>query len=170
MKKSITYLIVMILAVVLTAAKSKEQKPDSTATKQEAFKAAVLRVYDGDTVLVRYNGLECLIRLWGIDAPESKQTDGKEATKYLLSLIKSRTVKIVPVESGKYGRLVAKIYVKNKHVNLEMIKAGYAWWYKQYAPDAKDFEKAQEEAKAKKLGVWANDNPVNPSKWRYGRK
>lgn len=168
MLKISVFLFTAIWAVVLIAATPINQEKKLTQT-QKPFPAIVLRVYDGDTVLVRYNGLKWLIRLWGIDTPERKQTGGKKATKYLISLIRNKMVKVIPVKSGKYGRLIAKLYYRKVFVNLEMVKAGHAWWYKQYAPNAKEFEKVQKEAKAKKLGIWANDNPVNPSKWRHSR-
>ena len=168
MNKVIAFLFVLVLAAVLTAAKPNE--PNPTATKQKMFLAAVIRIYDGDTVLVRYNGLRCLVRLWGIDAPERKQSGGKESIKYLVSLIKNRTVKLVPVESGKYGRLIARIYKGKTFINLEMIKAGHAWWYKNYAPNAKELEKAQQNAKLHKCGFWQNPNPIEPRIWRQTKK
>lgn len=170
MNKMITYSLILILAVVLTAAKPNEQDLNSTVTMHKSFLAAIIKVYDGDTILVRYDGLKCLVRLWGIDAPEHKQTGGREATKHLISLIKNKTVKIVPVKSGKYGRLIAKVYVKDKFINLEMIKAGYAWWYKDYAPKAKKIEKAQQNAKLNKRGLWVEPNPIEPQIWRKKQK
>lgn len=165
MNKVIIYLLILILAVVLSAAKPSKQNLTHAST-QQPFNAAILKIYDGDTVLVRYNGLRCLVRLWGIDAPEHKQTGGREATKHLAFLLKNKKVKIVPVKIGKYGRLIAKVYYGKVFINLEMIKSGHAWWYKQYAPKAKEFKKAQQDAKLHKRGLWIKQNPIEPRIWR----
>lgn len=134
------------------------------------FAGFVCWIKDGDSVLIRSNGHKVEVRLWGVDAPEYKQQGGKEALRFLIKLIKGKNVKVVPVESGKYGRLIAKIYYGKKYVNLEIIKAGHGWWYKYYALKAKDFEQAQEEAKKAKRGLWAADNPINPREYRKRHK
>jgi hypothetical protein len=50
------------------------------------------------------------------------------------------------VDSDIYGRLVAQIYSGKKYINLEMLKAGHAWWYEKYAPDEKTFKESEKKA------------------------
>lgn len=165
MKKELTYLLVLVVGMFCYSGICVEE-PESNTSAAVPFRAALIYVYDGDTISVRSGGVTYLIRLWGIDAPESKQPDGKEATEYLKNLLKGGPLQIVPVDNGKYGRLVAKVYCGKIYINLQMIKAGHAWWYKQYASDAKDFEEAQRNAEQDKLGLWNSPDPINPGKWR----
>jgi len=55
----------------------------------------VLRVVDGDTFKVRYDGDVVGVRLWGIDAPERGDPGGSAATAALKKLIDAREVRLV---------------------------------------------------------------------------
>jgi micrococcal nuclease len=73
------------------------------------------------------------IRLWGIDAPEKTQDFGQKSKENLSNLVFSKEVKVDIKRKDRYGRHVGKIYLQNVYVNLEMVKAGFAWYFKQYA-------------------------------------
>ncbi len=47
------------------------------------------------------------------------------------------------------------------NVNLEMVKRDFAWAYKQYLkrPYASEYIEAENEARAKRLGLWQQANP-----------
>ena len=51
-----------------------------------------------------------------------------------------------------------------------MVEAGYAWWYEYYCGDNKTLERYQANARKKKIGLWADANPVNPYDWRKGKR
>ena len=167
-------LVVSIVALVVAnghrnAARAAEMRQIINSLKE--FDGVVSWVYDGDTVQIKSHGVKILARVWGIDTPEKKQPGGKDALWYLVRMAKGKKVRVVPVESGKYGRLIAKLYVKDKFVNLEMVKAGHAWWYKHFSPEWKAGEEAQAEARAAKRGIWgAETPPINPYKWRKTHK
>ncbi|MEE8369267.1 MAG: thermonuclease family protein, partial [Dehalococcoidia bacterium] len=38
-------------------------------------------------------------------------------------------------DTDRYGRLVARVYVGTNDVNLELVRAGFAWHYRQYSDD-----------------------------------
>ena len=49
--------------------------------------------------------------------------------------------------------------------------AGMAWWYRynaneQSPEDRGRYESAEDEARKRKLGLWADPNPINPYDWR----
>jgi len=59
----------------------------------------------------------------------------------------------------------------SRDVGLEQIRAGYAWWYRAYAKeqtpeDRERYEHAEQEAKARKVGLWRDPSPVPPWEWR----
>ncbi len=50
-------------------------------------------------------------------------------------------------------------------LNQELVKAGYAWWYRKYAPGNIVLEKLETEARDAKLGLWQDPTPVPP--WTF---
>lgn len=57
-------------------------------------------------------------------------------------------------------------------INLEMVRRGYAWAYKQYLrrPYASAYIEAEREARGKRLGLWRDDNPTPPWEFRHKKK
>ena len=129
----------------------------------EAKWANVDRVVDGDTVYTK-DGTK--IRLHGIDTPERDQPYGKQATRALDALIKTK-VFVEEKDTDRYGRLVGVLYTaEGLNVNLEMVCSGHAWWYERYAKLDSDLEDCQESAQGARLGLWADENPMAPWEWR----
>ena len=126
-------------------------------------------VSDGDTATVLVNGNQQVkVRFHGIDAPESKQDFGQRAKQKLSDLIFGKQVRVEILEKDRYGRSVSKVYVDDLYTNLEMVKSGLAWHYKQYAPRDTDLADAENAARAAKIGLWSHANPTPPWQWRKG--
>ncbi len=136
---------------------------------EETFKAKVIKVIDGDSLLVRRSDKsEVELRLQGIDAPEWKQMGGRQAMAAMTKLVAGKRVTVKLVERDQHGRGVAWVTLSNKTlVNREMVRLGWAWWYKQYAPDRKDLEKAEAGALKARRGLWALKERTPP--WLYRR-
>ncbi|MDD5597757.1 MAG: thermonuclease family protein [Victivallaceae bacterium] len=126
-----------------------------------------LWIVDGDTILLRRKNQLTTVRLWGIDAPEKKQPGGKAATSFLVRLIGRKRVKVVLHGYGKYGRVIGKVYYQGKFINLEMIKAGHAWWLEKYSPEATELKEAERKARESKTGLWQNPGAVRPEFFRH---
>lgn len=129
----------------------------------------VVSVTDGDTIKVLENNKEYKIRFSGIDAPEKSQDYGQKSKQFLSNLIFGKIVKVEIRDIDKYNRYVSDVYLENVWINSEMIKNGYAWHYKQYSKD-QNLAKLEDTAKEKKLGLWADKNPVAPWDYRHGTK
>ncbi len=74
-------------------------------------------------------------------------------------------------KADKYRRLICKILVDGVDVNLGQVKAGMAWHYKHYAneqtpADREAYAAVELDAREKHLGLWADQNPMPPWKWR----
>ncbi len=124
-------------------------------------------VADGDTCTILIDGNETRrIRFYGIDAPESGQDFGKKAKEYCSNLIFGKNIKVIGLATDKYGRTVGKVFADNKYINLEMVKAGFAWHYAYYSPNDLDLAEAEKEARQKKLGLWIQPNPMEPREYR----
>ena len=135
---------------------------------------SVMSVGDGDTITVDDNGSKTTIRLACIDAPESSQQGGKEATQYLKQLIPAgTTVGLRTVTTDRYGRTVAEIYHNGDSVNLTMVKRGQAVVYDRYLDACENtqdqFLEAEQQAKSSNLGFWSEPN-VMPWDYRRGER
>lgn len=118
----------------------------------------VARVVDGDTV---HTSTGEKIRLWGIDAPESRQTYGKEATACLKQILADKpTVNIERVTTDIYQRTVAKLSFGQVKVSAALVAQGCA-----HALDRSLLEQ-QAYAQSQGLGLWQYPNPTKPSVWR----
>ena len=140
----------------------------STAIAQ-AWQGKVVRVIDGDTVIVlNIDNQQTKIRLYGIDAPEKKQAFGTKAKQFLSSLIFGKVVDVVDLGNDMYGRTVGKIYLDSQYINLRMVECGYSWHYRRYAPKDSELSLAQDRARQQHLGLWADPTVVAP--WNYRKK
>ncbi len=97
----------------------------------------VVRVVDGDTVVVRSDSGEETVRLIGVDTPETKhpskpvQCFGKEATAFTRSLLAEGTevrLERDVEERDRYDRVLAYVYRLDDgvFVNLELARQGFA--------------------------------------------
>jgi len=127
----------------------------------------VVRVADGDTLsLLDHNNSQHKIRLHGIDTPEREQRYGKQARDALVALVDGKTVGVVVLGEDSYGRVDGTVYLDKRNINLAMVTAGHAWWYRHYAPDDHLLEMAEAEARSAKRGLWARPDPMPPWEWR----
>jgi micrococcal nuclease len=83
----------------------------------------------------------------------------------------NRQVTVEWNKRDRYGRTVGVVLVDGHDVNLEQVRAGMAWWYRQYAKeqtpsDRQLYELAENDARAAKRGLWADNEPVPPWEWR----
>ncbi|WP_345940617.1 thermonuclease family protein [Nostoc sp. UIC 10630] len=66
------------------------------------------------------------VRLACIDAPEMKQNPwGQQSSARLKQLLPvGQAITLRPVETDKYKRLVAEVFVENRSVNVSMVQEG----------------------------------------------
>lgn len=125
----------------------------------------VKKVYDGDTILiVDSKNQSHYIRFSNIDAPESNQTYGKQATSALQNKIGNKQV-TAKIKGKSHNRVVGTIYQNGTNINLWMVTHGFAWAIKKYSGST-PYVKAHTKAQRKKKGLWKQKNPTEPWKWR----
>ena len=127
----------------------------------------VISITDGDSITIIHNNKHIKVRLFEIDTPEKNQPYGKKAKKALSEFISNRVVKVKVVTIDFYGRTIGKIFLGNKDINKEMVKAGHAWAYVKYVKDKTLFE-LEKNAKDKQLGLWMlpEEERIPPWEWR----
>lgn len=149
--------------------------PSAAGSSSEAGK--VVRVADGDTVTVAARGGgKVNVRLYGIDAPEVRhketpgQAYGRQARQALKELTLGRDVRVEVVDVDTHGRSVGMVFARGVNVNLAMVRDGWAWAYRRHlsAPYASEFIDAERDARAKRLGLWRDANPMPP--WEFRRR
>ena len=133
----------------------------------------VVAVLDGDTIDV-LTPVKALVRvrLAGIDAPEKKQAFGNVSKQTLSDLVFSREVVVEWRKKDRYGRIVGKVLVDGIDMDLKMVTAGMAWHYKQYAKeqsatDRESYASAEDAARAKRVGLWRDKDPIPPWMFRH---
>ena len=137
----------------------------------EQFTGKVVGISDGDTISVLREGKAVKVRLHGVDTPEKAQAFGTQARKLTGDLVFQQTVTVVIRDTDRYGRLVGEVLLPDgRSLNQELVKAGMAWWYRQYAPNDTTLAQLEAEARTAKRGLWADAHPVPPWEWRKGQR
>jgi micrococcal nuclease len=132
----------------------------------EEFTGKVVGISDGDTIKVMYEGRAEKVRLYGIDCPEKGQAFGNRAKQFTSDLVFGKEVLVNTHGCDKYGRILGDVFTPDdQSLNQELVRAGYAWWFRRYSNDA-NLKKLEEEARANKVGLWADPHAVTPWEWR----
>lgn len=129
----------------------------------------VVDVHDGDTITVLVNTKQYKVRLDGIDAPEAKQAFGEVSRKSLAAMVAGKDVTVTWTEKDHWGRTLGKVSAAGLDANLAQVKAGMAWHFTEYNKEQK-YADAQTDAKAKKLGLWVDKEPMAPWEFRADSK
>lgn len=107
--------------------------PDTFTTGN--YRTTVLRVVDGDTIVVNYNGAEEKVRLIGVDTPESVHPDssknneaGIAASEYTRNWLEGQEVELEfdVQQRDIYGRLLAYVYIDGVMFNKTLLENGIA--------------------------------------------
>ena len=132
-------------------------------------KCRVIRVVDGDTIVIDYHGKSEKVRLLCVDTPESVHPDqkqnipkGKVASQYTEERLSGKSVDL-EFEGrrlrGNYGRLLAYVFVDGVNFNLELVRQGLSPYYTKYGYSERydeDFKSAERQARKEGLGIWGD--------------
>lgn len=172
-----TSLAVLVVIVVIVAVSCGTDR-GSSDTEGSGSNATVVRVVDGDTIVVDIRGTTERVRLIGVDTPESVKPNspvecyGKEASAHTKDLLPegARVRLVLDVEErDRYRRLLAYVYrsADDVFVNLALATDGYAGLLT-YPPNVAHVEELREavaSARRDGRGLWsacAADMPVGP--------
>lgn len=133
------------------------------------FTGDVVGVADGDTITVLRDNEQVKVRLAEIDAPEKAQPFGNKSKQALSALVHGKAVLVVEQGHDRYKRTIGRVYHGAVDVSAEQVKQGMAWVYRKYSKDV-SLLPLENEAKALRLGLWADDEPVPPWEWRHKQK
>eukprot|EP01047_Picozoa_sp_COSAG01_P017686 COSAG01_NODE_941_length_12576_cov_118.998557_6_plen_165_part_00 len=154
------YLIVLMLSMFLL----------NQSVASQVWEASLVRVKDGDSILVKHEGRVKEIRLMGIDAPEYKQAYGPSARRFTQDFCEKNVLRLLVDGQDKYQRYLAWVYVEGDHLNHALIQQGLAWVFPALKDKAKKItlKALQKEARSKRLGLWSDSKPIAP--WQFRRQ
>ncbi len=144
-----------------------------TVLASELERVKVVRVVDGDTIVVRYKNKNRKLRFWGVDTPEYHQAYSKVAKRFTTDLVKDSIITVETKYWDDYGRMVSIVTLRdNRILNEELIKSGLAWVHIYYCNESICDKWYQYEAiaKNKKRGLWHDRNPTPPWVWKRKKK
>ncbi len=136
------------------------------------------KIIDGDTIKINSKK----IRLYGIDAPEKKQTCKKSylkignfffnknylcghvSTNMLTKKINNQIIKCKIKDVDRYNRFIGECYKRNENLNSWLVSHGYAVAYRKYS---KKYISDEINAKNNKLGIWQGKFEMP---WNFRRK
>ena len=137
----------------------------SLASQSAADIIGRIQVVDGDTI--RVSGQ--VIRLFGVDAPEAKQTCqtseglhwscGAWVSDVLRNAFDGQEARCVEVEQDRYGRSVARCEVAGVDLGRWLVQRGLAFAYRKYSMD---YDLDEKRAAVNDRGLHASrvENPV----------
>jgi micrococcal nuclease len=136
----------------------------SNAPTRTAESGRVVRIVDGDTIIVELGGRQERVRYIGVDTPETVAPDrppecfGKEASAANARLVEGERVRLERDVSDRdqFGRLLRYVYVEDRLINAELIRDGYATAVT-FPPDVSEASRLRDlerEARSARRGLW----------------
>ncbi len=167
-KKILLLFLFIIFGFTFSSIQNTKPSPHANdASKAKiSLESQVIRVVDGDTIVVSLNQKPETIRLLGINTPETVAPNkpvacyGREASEYMKELLTDKVVKLEPDASqdnrDKYDRLLRYVFLDDLLVNEELVRGGYAREYTYKIPYKyqKEFRAEQKIAKGNLVGLW----------------
>jgi len=192
LKEWVAYGVILLLIFIFAP---ELLSSEQTSHEEGLIPVELVRVVDGDTIKIKYEGQERNVRYLLVDTPETvhpnKTTErfGPEASAFNKKLLENGQVSIRFDLSGydsfnlkdhedKYGRLLAYIYVDGKSVQEQLLAEGLARVAFIYPPKTEFVERyraIEQQAKQQKKGIWSLDGYVtnrgfNSAKFPYEQK
>ena len=159
LRKPVTLCVLVLVTLTVLLASCGKKDPT-----QHLETAKVIHVRDGDTIELDDGRI---VRYIGIDTPEVGQPGADSATAFNKALVLGQKVRL---EFGndrvdRYGRALAFVFIDRRMVNMELLKAGWAWCYffrgnMKYADQR---VRAVRSAMGNRQGLWAASSPETNS-------
>lgn len=169
MNRFIVGLLALVLSTTLAHAATK---PAKAAKKKEPpqpteLTGQVSRIVDGDTLWLKTaaDAEPVVIRIEGIDAPESCQPGGPEATQALSKLALNRNVTVRIVARDDYARIVGKVFDGTVDIGDRMVRDGHAWSAR-FKYDRGPYVSEERMAQSLKRGLHGEPGAVMPRDFR----
>ena len=157
-----------------TTLKTKAE-PRQTQLSQAGQAIELVRIFDGDSAIVRYEGETLHVRIAGIDAPEKGQPYADESRDRFVAFLKSPTARIDILKKDVFRRWLVRIEVNGEDLGETLLSEGHAWFFRRYQSDLSPevrsrYDRAERDARARKRGLWQDSEPVAPWDYRASKR
>jgi micrococcal nuclease len=124
----------------------------------------VVKVIDGDSVVIQQDGTVRTVHLVSIDAPQLEQPYGDKAKAFTEDLLLNRVVAIQYIDKRQASDIVS---FDGKSLKWGLIRSGYAWYPKNHEKGQlrslnDPLAKQERKIRRKRVGLWADANPQPP--------
>jgi endonuclease YncB( thermonuclease family) len=140
-------------------------RQDVLTVAEEVSTGTIVRIDDGDSVVVREANQPVRLRLDGVDAPEISQPFGSQSRDYLASLVLNKSVRVrVKGRAARGGESRARLELNGADVSALLLRDGMARYCSQHSEDAA-LRQAESDARKAGRGLWAA--PETPTPWQH---
>jgi len=135
------------------------------------YDGRIARIWGGDDFEIVDNGQLHYAYIVGIDTPKPGQSFFDEAKVKLRELTRQRKAIINVIERDELKRELCFVEIVDRETGevsdpaLDLIRFGLAWYDRSEGPHAEKYREAEEVARAEKIGIWSQPNPVPP--WEF---
>lgn len=161
---AIVFCLVLVMAIF---------SPWEEVFAKPAFQGKVIKVIDGDSVIVLAKNKKIEVRFYGIDSPEYDQPYSKKARRYVRRTLLGRKVTVAGIGHDRYSRLVAMVSDQNgTMINRSLVAEGLAWVHPGFCRKkmCADWKELEEKARSEKRNLWSGPVVIPPWKWKRTRK
>jgi len=141
----------------------------SSIASVTTYTGKVIKVVDGDTIHLLFEGKPLKVRLSEIDTPERAQPWYQRAREALAGKVAGEVVSVQEVDWDRYGRLVGKVWLDGRDVNRELVAEGHAWVCRTYLRDPTLLDD-EDSARAAGRGLWALPDAERTPPWEWRRR
>jgi len=140
------------------------------SSNADTLSGEVIRIVDGNTLVIMATQLPQTIVLAGIAAPERVQPFGNQAKSSLARIAFQKQATAICANPKRNSPLLCKVLVDGQDIGLRQISEGMAWHLAtpedRNMPDRMAYAQAETMAKMRRLGLWSASRPVPPWDWR----
>ncbi len=134
-----------------------------------AWQGRVTDVKEANTLVVRTEGQERVVSLYGIGVPEDDEPFAKKARSFVHSTTFRQRVEVEPLGTG--GGIRAMVYVQgdDDSINAKILRQGLGWLREAYCEKAKlcgRLNSISGEARRSERNLWA-EVPGNKAAWKW---
>jgi micrococcal nuclease len=154
----VVLIIVLIAACQLTGQTNGDSNAGANGSAPGGLtNGTVVRVNDGDSVLVETGSGDVEVRLMGINTPERDECYGPEAEERLIELVDGQAVSLEEVGRDQFDRTLAYLWLGDLLVNFDQVAEGFAIAStpEEDDPHGDDLVEAEDAAFDARAGMWS---------------
>lgn len=138
--------------------------PATNIVIKNKSKVKVIKILDGDEVVIRFHGDNYVVRILGIKSYETSVNDFSvhNASQYSIQFLQDQlSQKIIELQFKKFKidshkRILAYIQLDNRDIGYEMIEKGISLVFTKYPFSRMEkYLKAEKKTRKEKVGLWA---------------